>query len=243
MPSDLRSASPSSSDTLSLEKSFIPEEPLHPDGAAFFAQVTGMLDGQPKAPEVVEEALSGWDELLAKIASELYRIGSMLLGEGEETIDLIEGVVTNLDLTACQDHAEARHNSRLALGAESIAILELRNPGSLGAPLSQESDTATSCIEDDDLEAAGVTRTELERMLEDRDSQHLRVWLESLAEPLRVIFVLRSIANLSTVEIAVLLAENGGPSADTWTPDAVRSAFRLALCSLASQLIHSTVAK
>jgi hypothetical protein len=68
------------SDAIPLESSFLPEEPSHPQGAEFFAQMTEMLDGKPKDAAVVEAALSGWDGLLEKIAAELYRIGSMLLG-------------------------------------------------------------------------------------------------------------------------------------------------------------------
>src|SRR5271165_1159771 len=83
------------SNPISLESGFVPDEPIDPQGAAFFEQVTEMLDGQPKDPAAVEAALSGWGELLEKIAAELYRLGSMLLGEGEEAIGLIERVVAN----------------------------------------------------------------------------------------------------------------------------------------------------
>jgi DNA-directed RNA polymerase specialized sigma24 family protein len=225
----------------SVENSFVPEEPLHPQGAAFFAQVTEMLDGQPKDPAVVEAALSGWEGLLEKIGSELYRIATMLLGGGEESIGLIEKVVTNLDLIACRDHAEARHRSRLALAAESISILAKRAPDALAAP-AEESGPA-SCIEDDDLDSVGVTPAELEQMLTGPDDHRLRDWLEGLTDTLRVIFVLRAVAGLSSGEIAGLLAEHGGPSAQNWTPDSVRTAYRQALCSLASQLLNASAAR
>jgi len=225
-----------------LQSSFIPEEPIQPENQAFFVKVTGMLDGQVKDPAVVEAALSGWEQMLAKIAADQYRIGSMLLGEGEDAIAVIEDVVANLDLTACKDHAEAHHNSRLALAAESIKILHSRDSSSLGAPSGQDSGPV-SCIEDDDLESAGVTFAELEAMLNGPDSHHLRNWLESLPINQRVIFVLRAIAGLSSTEVAFLLAEHGGPRSEEWTPDQVRSSFRQALCSLASQLIHATVSK
>lgn len=230
-----------SPDPRSLEGKFLPEQPLHPEGAAFFSQISEMLDGQPKDPAAVEDALSGWDGVLEKIAGDLYQIGSMLLGEGEETIQLIEHVVANVDIPACSDHLDARHKSRLALGEKAIRILASRAPQSLAAP---EADSGpVSCIEDDDLSAAGVTHAELERMLNGPENQHLRNWLESLPVSQRAIFVLRAIGGLSSIEVAVLLAEHGGPAAQDWTPDAVRSSFRLALCSLASQLIHSTQGK
>ena len=230
------------SNPISLDRSFVPAEPLHPQGAAFFEQVTGMLDGQPHDLASVEAALSDWDGLLEKIAAELYRISSMLLGEGEESIRLIEQVVATVDLPACHDHVEARHNSRLALGAQAIALLANRDASALAAPTEEESGPV-SCIEDDDLEAAGVTPDELEHMISGPEGRRLRDWLEGLSVPLRAVFVLRAVAGLPSPEIAGLLAEYGGASAQDWTSDAVRSTFRQALCSLASQLIHTAATR
>jgi DNA-directed RNA polymerase specialized sigma24 family protein len=235
------------SNPLSLESSSLPEEPTHPQGEESFAQTSGMLDGQSKEAATVEAALS-WDKLLEKIGSDNYRIGSMLLGEGEETIRLIEQVVTDVDIRACSSHQEARHLSRLILAAKAISILTARDSASdlssLAAPDKDSADSGpASCIEDDDLSAAGVTPAELEQMLTGPDNRHLRDWLEGLTVSLRVIFVLRAVAGLSSTEIAGLLAEHGGPAAQDWTPDAVRSSFRQALCSLASQLLHASAAK
>ncbi len=228
--------------SISLENSFIPEEPRDAHGEAFFAQVTGMMDGQAKDPAVVEAALSGWEGLIEKIAADLYRVSSMLLGEGEEAVRLIEQVVTDLDVSVCSDPLDARHSSRLALAAEAIAILRKHDPQSLAAPSGEESGPV-SCIEDDDLSAAGVTPVELEQMIAGPESHRLRDWLEGLSVALRVVFVLRAVAGLSSPEVAGLLAEFGGPAAQNWTPDAVRSSFRQALCSLASQLIHATATR
>jgi len=230
-----------SQDSHLLDGKFLPEQPIHPEGEAFFSQLTEMLDGQPKDPASVERSLSGWDGLLEKIAAELYHVGSMILGGGEETILLIEHVVANVDIPACSDALDARHKSRLALGADAISVLRKRDPASVAAPAEEEG--PVSCIEDDDLSAAGVTHAELERMLTAPEDQHLRGWLEGLPVSQRTIFVLRAIGGLSSVEVAVLLAEHGGAAAQDWTPDAVRSSFRQALCSLASQLIHATHGK
>jgi DNA-directed RNA polymerase specialized sigma24 family protein len=100
-----------------------------------------------------------------------------------------------------------------------------------------------SCIEGDELDAAGVTSAELEEMITGPDNQRLRNWLEGLSLPLRVVFVLRAVAGLTSAEVAGQLAENGGTQAENWTPDAVRSTFRQALCSLASQLLHATASR
>jgi hypothetical protein len=200
-----------------------------------------MLDGQPKSQATVEAALSGWDEVLEKVAGDLYRIGSMLLGEGEETIGLIEQAVATADIPSCSDHLEARHSGRLALGAGAIELLARRDASSLAAPEGEPG--PAGCIEDDDLSAAGLTHDELERMMNGPDRGRLREWLEGLSAPLRVIFVLRAVAGLSSTDVAGLLAEHGGPAAENWTPDDVRIGFRQALCSLASQLLHASAAK
>jgi hypothetical protein len=226
----------------SLDGGFLTEEPLHSQGAEFFDQVTGMLDGQPKDPAVVEAALGDWDGLLEKIAGELYHISSMLIGEGEQSIRLIEQVVATVDLPACHDHVEARHNSRLTMASLAIAQLASRDASALAAPLEDGSGPA-SCIDDDDLDAAGVSRAEFEQMMDGPESRRLRDWLEGLSVQLRVVFVLRAVAGLTSPEVAGLLAENGGVAAQNWTPDAVRNSFRQALCSLASQLIHATAAR
>jgi len=229
------------SDPVSLDSSFVPEDPAHPLAPTFFAQVSEMLDGQPNDPVTVEAALSGWDGLLEQAAADLYQIASMLLGEGEETIGLLEQAVATSDISACSDHLEARHSGRLALAARAIELLQRREPASLAAPVDESG--PASCIEDDDLSSAGVTLPELELMLTGPDRHRLRDWLEGLSAPLRVIFVLRAVAGLTSAEIAGILAEHGGPEAETWTPEGVRSCFRQALCSLASQMLHASSTK
>jgi len=227
-----------SQNPLSLDEKFLPDQPIHPQSPAFFSQVSELLAGQPKDPAMVEAALSGWDGVMEKIAGDLYHLGSMLIGEGEDTILLIERVVANVDIPTCSDHFDASHKARLALAADAIAILSKRDLAAFTVPA--EDSGPVSCIEDDDLSAAGVTPSELERMLTGPERKHLRAWLESLPVSQRTIFVLRAIGGLSSVEVAVLLAEHGGKAAEEWTPDTVRSSFRQALCSLASQLIHAT---
>jgi hypothetical protein len=179
-----------------------------------------------------------WDSVLETIAADLYRIGSMLLGEGEETITLVEQAVGAIYIPDCNGPDDASHTGRLALAAGAIDLLQQNTPA-LFAALADDAGPA-SCIEDDELDAAGVTHAELEEMLSGPDAYRLRTWLESLSSPLRVIFVLRAVAGLSSAEVAALLAENGGEAALGWTSDAVRSSFRQALCSLASQLLHAS---
>jgi DNA-directed RNA polymerase specialized sigma24 family protein len=228
---------------LALDSSLVPDDSTSSRSEAFFEQVSSLLDGEPRDPAAVEKALTGWDEVLERIGAELYHVAAMLVGEGEEAIAVIERVVTRVDIAHCASQAEARHQSRLLLGAEAIAVLSRRAGGDAPVFAAPEGDAGpASCIEDDDLDAAGVSPADLEAMISG-ENHRLRIWLEGLSVESRVIFVLRAIAGLSSAEVAGLLAEFGGAEARDWTPDRVRGTFRLGLCSLASQLIHATATK
>ncbi len=227
------------SDPISLDNSIIAEEHIARRDAVSSNRATEVLGGKPQGTET--EPATG-DALLEQIAAELYGISSMLLGESEEAVGLIEGVVANVDLPTCCDTAEAHRKARLLLAADAITVLAQRTgAGSLAAP--GDDSGPAGCIEDDDLSAAGVTPDELEQMITGPEHHRLRDWLEGLSNSLRVIFVLRATAALTSDEVAGLLSEYGGSAARGWTPEAVHSTFRQALCSLASQLIHATATR
>jgi hypothetical protein len=117
-------------------------------------------------------------------------------------------------------------------------LIASRKPGSLAAP--EGLVHAVTCIEDDDLESAGISRAELEGMLAGPNRENVKNWIEGLPTETRVIFVLRAVAGFTANETAEMLAEHGGKGAEGWNPEAVREIFRQGLCSLASQLIHAT---
>jgi hypothetical protein len=231
------------SDPSSLGNSLIPANTPSPENEAFFERVTDLLDGQQKSSAAVETALTGSEEILGRIGAELYHVASMLVGEGEEAIELIERVVTGVDLHACVNVSDARHKSRLLLAADAVTMLRRQDATGTVFSAPEENSGPASCIENDDLDAAGVSPAELEAMISGPESHRLRTWLEGLTVPVRVIFVLRAIAGLSSAEVAGLLAEYGGPAAADWTPSSAGSVFRQGLCSLASQLIHATATR
>jgi hypothetical protein len=175
------------------------------------------------------------------IAAGLYSMASMLAGEGEESIRLVETAVATAEVSSCSDSEEASRSSRLALATAAIDLIAGRDPGLLAAP--QGLEHAVTCIEDDDLDAAAAAREAMERMIAGADRDRVRNWLESLSTAMRTIYVLRAVAGFSAVETAELLAAHGGPRAAGWSADAVRELFRQALCSLASQLIHATAGR
>jgi hypothetical protein len=219
--------------------SLIPPPPLPADAEAFAEKVHGLLDGHPKDELTVAEAFQGMEGMFDVIAAGLYSLASMLVGEGEDSIALVETAVARADIDACTDAEQARRSSRTALAAAAVDLLAERDPASLAAP--EELEHAVTCIEDEDLDAA--SGSELERMIAGPDRERVRAWLESLPTALRTIYVLRAVAGLNSVETATLLAEHGGPRAAGWTPEAIRELFRQGLCSLASQLLHASTGR
>jgi DNA-directed RNA polymerase specialized sigma24 family protein len=222
----------------SSSSGLIPPLPM-PDGAQDFSKrVTGLLDGQAKDDATVAQALQGMEAMLDAIAAGMYSLASMLVGEGEDGVRLVETAVATAEVSACRDASEARKSSRRALVRAALDVLDRRCPGCLKAPEGIE--PAGGCIEDDDLESAGVSRVELEQMIAGPDRDRVRAWLQKLAPALRTVFVLRAVAGFSAAETAGLLAEFGGPRAAGWSAESVRSVFRQGLCSLASQLIQAS---
>lgn len=223
---------------MNSKDSLIPNEPIPAGADEFSKKVQGLLDGRPKDEATVSKALEGMDDMLDRIAAGLYSMASMLVGEGEDSIGLVETAVERTEIPAGGDAAKARRSSRAALCTAAIELIAKRDPGGLAAPEGLEH--ASTCIENDDLEAAGISRQELEQMLAGPNRASVRNWIESLATQTRVIFVLRAVAGFTADETAAMLAEHGGRGAEGWNADAVREIFRQGLCSLASQLIHAT---
>jgi hypothetical protein len=234
-------------DQNSASSSLFPPQPI-PEGAdAFSRQVHTLLDGRPKDEAAVAHAFDGMDVLFDRIAAGLYSLASMLVGEGEESVSLVETAIATADISSSATALEGRKSSRLALARAALQSIERHHPGSLAAPAVL--DARVSCIEDDDLESAGVSADELARMIAGPDRDRVRQWLTGLPIAVRTVFALRAVAGFTAPETASLLAANAGPSAagqpvePIWTPDAVRELFRRGLCSLASQLLHASTAR
>lgn len=204
---------------------------------AFTERFLELMNGQPKDDATVEEAFAGMDEMFEVIAAGLYNLASMLVGEGEDSIALVEQAIATADVSAFDDAAQARKGSRLALSRAALDILERRAPGSLAAPKNLAH--VSTCIQDEDLDTGEVSSEELAKLMSGPERERVREWLASLPIEFRVIFALRAVAGFSSPEVAALLAAHGGPSAAGWKPEEVREIYRQALCSLASQVIHT----
>jgi len=223
------------------EDKLIPNQPLPAGAEVFSDRVHELLDGSPKDEATVASAFAGLEDVFDHLAAGLYNLASMLVGEGEDGVKLVEIAVATAEISSSRDAEEARRSGRRALCAAAIKILEQRDPGCLAAPMNLA--PARTCIEDDDLDAAGVSGEELETMMAGPDRQRVRIWLNSLPIETRVIFALRAVAGFTSVETAELLAANGGAKAGGWEAQAVREIFRQGLCSLASQLLHESTAR
>lgn len=230
----------------SLPGSLIPPQPIPARAYAFSSQIRGLMDGQPKDEATIAKAFEGLEDMFEVIAAGLYSLASMLVGEGEESVRLVEEAVATTEISACGDPVQGRKSSRRTLATAALRLLASRNPGFLDAP--DGSVPVGTCIEDDDLASAGISTEELEQMIDGPERDRVREWLAGLPTALRTVFVLRAVAGFTAAETAGLLQEhgvsaNGGPQAAAWSPEAVRAVFRQGLCSLASQLIHSSAAR
>jgi DNA-directed RNA polymerase specialized sigma24 family protein len=219
----------------------IPCQPIPAGAQAFASRMHDLLDGQPKDDATVNRAFEGMDEMFEVIAVRLYSLASMLVGEGEQSVQLVEAAVADAEISPSGSVEESRRNSRVALSRAALAIIARRSAASLAVP--PHAAAPAPCIEDEELDAVGVSAAELDRMLSGPDRDRVREWLAQLPTALRTVFALRAVAGLPAAETAALLVAHGGPEALAWTPAAVRETFRQALCSLASQLLHSTTAR
>ena len=226
---------------MNTKDSLISHVPTPAGSDEFAKRVQGLLDGQPKDEATVSKVLDSIDEMLDRMAAGLYSMASMLVGEGEDSIGLVETAVAQSEVLAGGDATEARRSSRRALCIAAMELIAARKLGSLASP--EGLVHASTCIEDDDLESAGISRAELESMLAGPDRESVKNWIESLATETRVIFVLRAVAGFTANETAEMLAEHGGKGAEGWNGEAVREIFRQGMCSLASQLIHASTAR
>jgi len=203
------------------------------------SQHSSLYSAGPIPSEQLDAAANGGlHEIVEQIAAGLYSLASMLVGEGQDSERLVETAIADAEISVCQDPQEARLSSQRSLSAAALNLIAARNPGSLDAP--EGLAPASTCIDDDDLAAAGISSEELEGMIAGPERDRVRNWLASLPTTLRTVFVLRAVAGFSAAETAGLLQAHSGSQAAPWTLEAVREVFRQALCSLASQLLHAS---
>ncbi|HEY4048566.1 MAG TPA: hypothetical protein VGM27_16995 [Acidobacteriaceae bacterium] len=172
-------------------------------------------------------------------ATELFQIAALILGSEEEAITMVEETVARAEIDPCADAGGAHDEARQRLVDFAVRRLAKLHPGAFAAPPSIEG-TAT-CIETDDLSAAGLSTEQLDALFEGSGRAKMREWLDQLAPAVRAIFVLRAVVGQDGERTAQDLRRSGAVGAQGWQREQVGTAYRQALCSLATSLMSSNL--
>ncbi len=176
------------------------------------------------------------------MAEELFHLASLLVGDSGNALPVIEQALATVEIDPCLDPVEARQQARRAVVRTAIARLKAEQPAAFtgAADSGQGSDP---CVQDADLQAAGVSAEDLRVWLGAHGGAALkspaRAWLEQLPAAERAVFVQRAVLGQGNEAAASLLREAAG--AEGWTGERVAGVFRRALCSLADALAHAPV--
>ncbi len=176
------------------------------------------------------------------MAVELFQLASLLIGNEGGALQLIERSLATMEIDPCRDPEAAKEQARSRVVRGALAELSAAQPGAFrSAPTGAVG--YAPCVQDDDLQAAGITPAQLRLWLEQQGKPELRrglrTWLEELPVVQRAIFVQRAVLGQGNEAAASLLREAGGAEAGEWTPQIVGESFRQALCSLANSLAHA----
>jgi hypothetical protein len=174
-------------------------------------------------------------------ALELYQVAALLLGSEADALNLVEKTVSQVEIDPCAQAEVATEQVRRQLVGAAVAMMGQKNPQSFLAPPAAEQGNAT-CIEGDDLSAAGITPAELSELINGAGREEMRAWLEELPLAQRAIFVQRAVLGWDNGATAETLQQASGTGSG-WQPSQVGDVFRQALCSLATSLVHSAAAQ
>ena len=194
-----------------------------------------MIEMQTAIPDPAADC-GGCNESAAieSAARELYQTAALFVGEQAEATELVEETVASIEIDPCADGEAARDAANRDLVQRSLARVARLRPKEMHPSAAPD---LGGCVETDDLSSAGITREQLKGLLTGSGRVRMRQWLEGLGPVERCVFVLRAVLGRSGVESANLLHQ---ATADAWTEAHVGGAYRAALCSLASSLVHST---
>jgi DNA-directed RNA polymerase specialized sigma24 family protein len=173
-------------------------------------------------------------------ALHLFQIAALMLGDEQEAVSLVEESVAKVETDPCAEGTLAYAEARTLLARTALQRMAGRFPGAFAVPPSQPADAA--CIETDDLGAAGLTGEQFGALISGAGRAGMREWLERLAPALRAIFVLRAVAGQDGEQTAESLRQSGATGAQAWRRDQVGTAYRQALCSLATCLMSAQTA-
>jgi hypothetical protein len=171
-------------------------------------------------------------------AVQLFQIAALMLGDEQEAVSLVEDTVAKVEADPCAEATLAYAQARSLLVHNAMQRMAGLYPEAFGVPAADPAD-AGSCIETDDLGAAGLTGEQFGALCSGAGRAGMREWLGRLAPALRAVFVLRAVAGQDGEQTAESLRQSGARGAQAWRRDQVGTAYRQALCSLATCLISS----
>jgi DNA-directed RNA polymerase specialized sigma24 family protein len=174
-------------------------------------------------------------------AVQLFQIAALMLGDEQEAVSLVEETVAKVETDPCAEATVAYAEARSLLVRTAMRRMAGLYPEAFAVPVQEPADAA-SCIETDDLGAAGLTGEQFGALLSGTGRAGMREWLDRLAPALRAVFVLRAVAGQDGEQTAESLRQSGARGAQAWRRDQVGTAYRQALCSLASCLVSSRIA-
>jgi DNA-directed RNA polymerase specialized sigma24 family protein len=173
-------------------------------------------------------------------ALHLFQIAALMLGDEQEAVSLVEESVAQVEADPCAEGTLAYAEARTVLAHTAVQRMAGLYPGAFVVPTPQPADA--SCIETDDLGAAGLDAEQLGALMSGAGRAGMREWLGRLAPALRAIFVLRAVAGQDSEQTAESLRQSGATGAQAWRRDQVGTAYRQALCSLATCLMTAQTA-
>jgi hypothetical protein len=171
-------------------------------------------------------------------AVQLFQIAALMLGDEQEAVSLVEETVAKVETDPCAEATVAYAEARSLLVHTAVQRMAGLYPEAFAVPVPEPADAA-SCIETDDLGAAGLTGEQFGALFSGAGRAGMREWLDRLAPALRAVFVLRAVAGQDGEQTAESLRQSGARGAQAWRRDQVGTAYRQALCSLATCLISS----
>jgi DNA-directed RNA polymerase specialized sigma24 family protein len=173
-------------------------------------------------------------------ALQLFQIAALMLGDEQEAVSLVEEVVAKVEADPCAEGTLAYAEGRTLLVRTAVQRMAGLYPEAFVVPTAQPADAG--CIETDDLGAAGLSGDQFGALITGAGRAGMREWLERLAPALRAIFVLRAVAGQDGEQTAESLRQSGARGAQAWRRDQVGTAYRQALCSLATCLMSAQTA-
>jgi hypothetical protein len=183
----------------------------------------------------------GASHLIAEdTALQLFQIAALMLGDEQQAVSLVEESVARVESDPCTEGTIAYAEARDLLVNTAVQRMAGMYPEAFAVPTPEPVDAG--CIETNDLGSAGLTGEQFGALISGAGRAGMREWLERLAPALRAIFVLRAVAGQDGEQTAESLRQCGATGAQAWRRDQVGTAYRQALCSLATCLMSAKTA-